>query len=134
MDVKNFLDKKNTIAVVGASTNPEKWGYKIYMTLKKVFPRVYAVNPRHERIGRDECYPDLESLPEKPDVVITVVPPKITENVVKTCRDLGIKRVWMQPGSESKKAMDFCKDNGMEFISNLCFVMNGLKIRWETDG
>ncbi len=127
MNIKGFLERKNIIAVVGTTTNPKKWGYKIYKTLREIYPRVYAVNPKYARILDDRCYPDLKSLPERPDTVITVVPPDVTERVVKVCRDLGIRRVWMQPGSESKKAVDFCRKNGIECVFNACFVADGLK-------
>jgi len=130
MDIKEFLKKENKIAVVGASSNPDKWGFKVYNTLKRLGFEVYPVNPRHEKINNDTCYHDLKSLPEKPDVVITVVPPGITEEAVKECREIGIKKVWMQPGSESQKAVDFCKGNGIEVIYNICFVADGLKEKW----
>ncbi len=127
MTTKNFLDKKNKIAVVGVSANPQKWGSKIYSELKSTDYCVYAVNPKHKKIGLDNCYPNLETLPKNPDVVIIVVPSNITEQVVKQCKKLGIKKIWMQPGSESEKAVKFCKDHKIELVYNACFVVNGLK-------
>ncbi len=128
MNPKEFLNKRNKIAVVGVSTNQEKWGFKIYEELKSAGFRVYPINPKHKRIGPDICYSNLEMLPEKPDVVITVVSPSVTGQVVKQCRKLGIKRVWMQPGSESEKAIKFCEHNGIKVMHNACFVVNGLKM------
>lgn len=127
MKIDKFLERNNKIAIVGVNINPEKWGYKIYKNLKQIFSKVYAVNPKYEKIENNKCYPDLTSLPEKPDIVITITPPKITESIVKTCKKIGIKKIWMQPGSESKKAIDFCKTNNIDVIYNLCFIMNGLK-------
>ncbi len=126
MNPKEFLNKKNKIAIVGVSTNQGKWGSKIYKELKSAGFQAYPINPKHKVIGSDTCYPNLEALPEKLDVVITVVPPNITEKIVKQCLKLGIKRVWMQPGSESKKAIKFCKHNNIGVIHNACFVINGL--------
>ncbi len=127
-DIDSFLDKKNIIAVVGVSENPEKWGRKIYETLKSEGYKVYPINPKHEKIGEDRCYPDLTSLPEKPDVVIFAVKSEVTENVLPSVKKLGIKRAWLQPGSESEKAIEFCKENGIEVVWNMCFVVDGLKI------
>ena len=56
------------------------------------------------------------------DVVDTVVPPHITEQIVKECKELGITKVWMQPGSESEKAIIFCKDNGIEVVYDDCIM------------
>jgi predicted CoA-binding protein len=130
MDTRKFLKKENTIAVVGATTNPDKWGYKVFRKLKESFPRVYPVNPRYKSILGDRCYQNLDSLPEKPDIVITVVPPKVTEEVVRECRRLGIKMVWMQPGSESRRAIGFCGESGIECMHSACFVVDGLKKRF----
>ena len=129
--MKDFFEKKNVIAVVGASLDRGKWGWKIYAKLKRVFSKVYPVNPKYGKIDGDACYPDIVSLPEKPDVVITVVPPKVTEDVVKQCKDVGVSLIWMQPGSESKKSIKFCKDNNIKVVYNACFVVNGLKERFE---
>ncbi|RLJ08786.1 MAG: CoA-binding protein [Candidatus Aenigmatarchaeota archaeon] len=126
--MKEFLNKKNKIAIVGVSANPEKWGYKIFIKLKSLGFSVYPINPKHKSIEGNPCYPSLKDLPEKPDVVITVVPPKVTEQIVKQCAELGIKRVWMQPGSESKKATGFCKKHNIQVIYNACFVVDGLNL------
>lgn len=131
MDVKDFLKRESVIAVVGATVNPGKWGCKVYRELRKVFPRVYAVNPKYGEVLGDRCYPDLESLPERPDTVITVVPPGVTEKVVRECKRLGIGRVWMQPGSESKEAIAFCRKSGIGCMSNACFVVDGLRRGFE---
>jgi predicted CoA-binding protein len=61
----------------------------------------------------DKCYPSLENLPVKPNVVDVVVPPKVTEHTVEICKKLGIMKVWMQPGSESEKAIKFCEKNNI---------------------
>jgi len=66
------------------------------------------------------------SLPKKPNVVITVVPPEITEKIVKECKDIKIDKIWMQPGSESEKAIRFCKNNNLKIVANACFVMDNL--------
>jgi predicted CoA-binding protein len=122
-----FLERGDVIAVVGASKNAEKWGYKVYRELKSAGFMVYPVNPKHEKIGGDSCYPNLRAIPEKPDVIITVVRPEVTEGIVKECRSLGIGKVWMQPGSESGKAIDFCRKNDIEVMTNACFVVTHLK-------
>ncbi len=128
MNSNDFLNKENKIAIVGVSVNQKKWGFKIYKELKSAGFRVYPINPKHKRIGLDNCYPNLQALPEIPDVVITVVPPNVAEQLVEHCRKLGIKRVWMQPGSESEKAIKLCKHNNIEIMHDACFVVNGLKI------
>lgn len=125
------IDRNAVVAVVGASRDRSKWGWKVYNKLLSDGFRVYPVNPKYGEIEGRRCYPDLKSLPEKPDMVITVVPPKVTERIVEECRDIGIRKVWMQPGSESQKAIEFCRRNGIEVMYNACFVVDGLKEGFE---
>jgi len=121
--IKKFLDKKNVFAVVGASKDPKKYGYQVYKDLKEAGYEVYPVNPNAKEVLDDKCYPDLEHLPTKPDVVNVVVPPRVTEEIVRTCKRLGITKVWMQPGSESEVAISFCDNNGIEVVYALCVMI-----------
>jgi predicted CoA-binding protein len=125
--IKVFLDKRNVFAVVGASRDPKKYGYQVYKDLKGAGYKVYPVNPNAQEILGDKCYPSLEKLPVKPDVVNVVVPPKVTEHLVETCKKLGITKVWMQPGSESEKAIKFCEENGINVIYGVCVMVERAK-------
>lgn len=121
--IRKLLDRRNVYAVVGASRNPEKYGHRVYRDLKEAGYRVYPVNPNAGEILGDRCYPNLEGLPEKPTVVVTVVPPRVTESIVEDCRRLGVRMVWMQPGSESDRAIEFCEKNGIKVVHGVCIMV-----------
>ncbi len=121
-DITEFLGHK-IWAVVGVSSNPDKYGYKVYVQLKKAGYTVYAINPGLNSIDGDTCYPSLRALPTKPEAVSVVVPPKVTEQVIKDCIELGITRVWMQPGSESKEAIRNGEEHGIEVIHDECVLI-----------
>jgi len=42
---------------------------------------------------------------------------------VKVCKRLGIRKVWMQPGSESETALNFCKENSIEVVHGVCVMV-----------
>ena len=121
--IQQLLDKQNVFAVVGASRNPKKYGHQVYRDLKEAGYVVYPINPNIEQILGDTCYPNLESLPVKPDVVDFVVPPKITDQILQICQNLGITNVWMQPGSESKRAIQFCNNNSIKVVHSVCVMI-----------
>lgn len=121
--ILDFLNKKNVFAVVGASRDPQKYGHQVYKDLRKAGYKVYPVNPNADEILGDKCYPSLEALPTKPNVVDLVVPPKVTERVVEICRKLGIRKVWMQPGSESERAINFCRENDIAVVHGVCVMI-----------
>ena len=125
--IKKILERKNVIAVVGASRDPEKYGHQVYRDLREAGYTVYPVNPNAAAILGDRCYPDLESLPVKPDVTNVVVPPEVTKEVVKSCKELGITNVWMQPGSESEKAIEYCEANGIDVVYGVCIMVERSK-------
>jgi len=129
--IKRFLNKSNTIGFVGATVQKEKWGYKKYKKIKDAGFKVYPINPKYDEIDGDRCFPNLNSLinflNKKPDFVITIIPPKITEKIVEQCKEVGINKIWMQPGSESEKAIDFCEENDIEVVHGTCIVVDALQ-------
>ena len=110
-------------AVVGATDNPDKFGYKIYKLLKKADYTVYPVNPGLESIQGDKCYASLADLPMKPEAVNFVVPPKVGEAIVGQCAELGIKNVWLQPGANADTVVDAAKKKGLNTIHNSCILV-----------
>ncbi|MEM1745407.1 MAG: CoA-binding protein [Candidatus Nezhaarchaeales archaeon] len=121
--IREFLDRRNVFAVVGASRDPQKYGYQVYRDLKSAGYKVYPVNPNAQEVLGDKCYPSLKELPAKPDVVVTVVPPQVTELVVEECKELGVRKIWMQPGSESEKAVEYCEENNIAVVHGACIMI-----------
>ncbi|CAA7601295.1 CoA binding domain protein [Acididesulfobacillus acetoxydans] len=121
-DIQEFLSHP-TWAVIGVSLDPAKYGNKVYFQLKKAGYTVYGINPKLQEIEGERIYPNLASLPVKPDAVSVVVPPKATEQVVQDCITLDIKRIWMQPGSESAEAIRRGEENGLDVIHDQCVLI-----------
>ncbi len=129
--VENFLAQK-TIAVVGVSDQRETGCNTAYRRFKDAGYTVWPVNPRLSEYQGVTCYPDLTSIPEKPEAVFILTNPKVTEQIVEECRQLGIKHVWMhcmlgtKPGlaasmtSVSQKAVEKCRANGIQVIPGSC--------------
>jgi predicted CoA-binding protein len=129
--VQDFLAQKK-IAVVGISDKRDTGCNLAYKKFKESGYQVYAVNPRISTYEGAACYADLKSIPEKVDAVFILASPKVTEQVIQQCVDLGIKHVWMhcmmgtKPGlaagmtSVSQSAVEICKANGIAVIPGSC--------------
>jgi len=129
--VQDFLAQKK-IAVVGVSDHRETGCNLAYRKLKQAGYTVSAVNPHITTFESDPCYPDLKSIPEKPDAVFIFANPKVTGQIVQECVELGVKHVWMhcmmgtKPGvaasmtSVSKDAVQMCRENGIAVIPGSC--------------
>jgi len=121
--IKEFMAQKR-FAVVGATDNPEKYGYQIFKNLKNRGYEVYPVNPKLKEIEGKRCYASLASIPVKVDVVDFVVPPGVTEEILKECKELGLSHIWLQPGSESEAAIAFCRKNSLKVVHDVCVMLN----------
>lgn len=129
--VEDFLAQKK-IAVVGVSDKRETGCNLAYQKFKENGYQVVPINPRLSSYDGVTCYPDLKSIPGKPDAVFILASPKVTDQIVQQCADLGIKHVWMhcmmgtKPGlaagmtSVSQEAVDVCNANGIAVIPGSC--------------
>lgn len=117
-----ILKNSQTLVVVGATPNKEKYGYKIFEALKEAHYQVFPVNPKYERIDNLACFPSLRQLPKKPDVVVTVVPPEVTLKIVEECHQLAIPVIWMPPGSWSEEAVAKARGFGLKVVYDRCLI------------
>lgn len=109
-------------AVIGANDNPEKYGNIIYKRLKAEGREVYPVNPLYKSVDGDPCYPDLSSLPAKPEVVNMVVTPKRGYAVVDEAEQLGISHIWFQPGTHDDALLSYTEEKGMTALTACVLV------------
>jgi hypothetical protein len=129
--VKDFLSQKS-IAVVGVSDRRETGCNLGYHKFQEAGYTVYAVNPRLSEFEGKPCYADLKAIPHKPDAVFILASPKVTDEIVAQCVELGVKHVWMhcmmgtKPGlgasmtSVSQDAVRVCRENGIAVIPGTC--------------
>lgn len=110
-------------AVVGATNNPEKFGYKIFKALQQAGYDVTPVNPGIEEILGVKCYPSLAMLPHLPEAVDIAVSPKIGEGIIETCAQLGIKNVWLQPGADAENVIQKAEQLSLHVVHHACIMV-----------
>ena len=121
--ISDFVNRR-LWAIVGASQDRSKYGNRIFRSLRDAGYTVYAVNPNVDEVEGAKAYPTLAELPELPDVVDIVVPPPVTERVVQQVHELGLNRVWMQPGAESQAAIEYCQQHGIQVVYDACAMVH----------
>lgn len=120
--MNEMLDMKKW-AVVGASKNEKKFGYKIYKLLKDRNYDVIPVNPVYKEVDGDETCPDLFSIKEEIDCVSVVVSPKRSEKVVDEAIELGIKYLWFQPGTFTPEIIEKAENAGINVVFYNCVLV-----------
>lgn len=124
MSFRDLLDHGDpAIAVVGATDDHTKYGATIYRDLKRKGFRVFPVNPNRTTVDGDPAYPSLDSLPVSPDIVNIVVPPDQTYRVLERSRDLGFMNVWVQPGAEDRRVLEYLHEHDFEYLTNACIMV-----------
>lgn len=113
--IQKFL-KAPSFGVVGASDNPSKFGYKVYMTYLHHRLKAYPINPRVQTIDGHQVFQNLGTLPEKVKSISVITPPAVTEQVVDEAIASGVENIWMQPGAESTIAVDKAEQAGLNVI------------------
>jgi predicted CoA-binding protein len=129
--VQDFLAQKR-IAIVGVSDQRDTGCNLAYDRFSEAGYEVIPVNPRIQEYEGAICYPDIKSIPEKPEAVFILANPKVTDQIVDECVDLGVGHVWMhcmmgtKPGlaesmtSVSQAAVQKCRQNGIQVIPGSC--------------
>ena len=122
--ILELLQRPDTgIAVVGATDDPAKYGYRIYRDLKRKNVQVYPINPSRSHVDGDPCFAHLKDLPALPDIVNFVVPPAATLRVLEDCLALGLKNVWLQPGAEDAAVLEFLERQGFNYLAQVCIMV-----------
>ena len=120
--IKNMLSKK-IWAVVGATENQSKFGYKIFEKLRRFGYDVYPVNPVYSEINGQICYSSLSELPIKPDCISVVVAPDKAVHVVQLAKDLNIENIWFQPGTYTPDIIDQAETAGLNTVYMNCVLV-----------
>lgn len=114
--IELFLES-GPYAVVGASRDRSKYGNKVLRVYLQNKLAVFPVNPNADEVEGLICYPDLAALPEKVRAISIITPPDVTEKIIEQAGQLGIQHAWLQPGAESRRAVQRAVDLGMNVIS-----------------
>ena len=118
--MKEILLSAKTIASVGLSSNPEKESFWIVKYLQDQGYRIIPVNPTVDEILGEKAYPDLESVPEKIDVVQVFRKPEDVPPVVDSAIKVGARVVWMQEGIVHKAAAQKAREAGLQVVMDAC--------------
>ena len=119
----NYLLKKvKTIAIVGASSNPQRDSYKVMEFLINSGYKVFPVNPNetNKMILNQQCYSNLNDIQEKIDMVDVFRSSKYVFNIAKEAVSINAAILWTQEGVFDDNAADYAKKEGLIVIMNEC--------------
>jgi uncharacterized protein len=128
LDLYDVLKKSAiTIAIVGATDHPEKFGSIIYRNLKRKGYHVVPVNPSWTSVDGDPCFASVSDLPVKPDIINFVTQPDVTLRVLRDCLSNHFMTVWIQPGAANAEVLLFLKSHPFNWLANECIMVHAGK-------
>lgn len=113
------------VALVGASNDSTKYGNIIFKDLKSKGYTIYPVNPKATSVEGVTAIHSLAEIKEKTDVelLIYVIPPKMTLESLQIAKDLGYKKVWLQPGAADAAVAEFLDTYNLQYIIGACVMV-----------
>lgn len=116
---KDFWSDKN-YAVVGVSDKKWKFGSTVFKELQKRGYKVFPVNQRLNLFEDQMCYNSLSEISDSLDGAIVITHPEGAKKAIRDCINLGIKKVWLYPGSKCEEAINLAKENDIDLIYKVC--------------
>ncbi len=126
--LRRILKENHTIAVVGLSANWYRPSYFAAKYLQEHGYRIIPVNPAYDEVLGETCYPDLEAVPGKIDIVDCFrraedIPP-LAEQAIR----IGAKVLWMQLGIVNPAAAEQAREAGLEVVQDRCIKIEHARL------
>ena len=122
----DYLFEPRSVAVIGASQNKTKIGYRI---VENIVSRgyqgvIYPVNPKGDEVLGNKIYPDLSRIPGEVDLAVIAIPAKHVFDAVKDCAEKGVKYLaiitsgFSEVGKpeEERRIASYAREHGMRVL------------------
>lgn len=119
---KKILTEFRTIAMVGASPNPERPSHRVFDYLAHHGYHVIPVNPNAREILGHTSYSDLKAIKEKVEVVDIFRSSEEVMPIVEEAIRIGAKAIWMQEGVINEEAAAKARKAGLVVVMDKCMM------------
>jgi len=128
-ELEALLALSTTIAIVGASSNPEKASHAIMQKLQRAGYRVIPVNPRESEVLGERAYPSLIDVPERIDIVDVFRRAEDAPAIADEAVTVGAKALWLQTGIVSEEAAARARAGGLMVVMDACIGATHTRLR-----
>jgi len=127
-EICQLLRESHSVAVVGLSPNPARPSFNVAKALQSFGHRILPVRPLVESVLGEKAYPDLESLPEVPDLVDVFRAAEHVPAIVDSCIRLGIRKLWLQDGIVHEAAALRAQQAGITVVMDRCMLRDHTRL------
>jgi len=122
-EIYELLVNTKTIAMIGASSNPERTSHGIMKKLQSVGYRVIPVNPSETEILGEKCYASLKDIPVKIDLVNVFRKAETTVPIASEAINIHAKALWLQLGIINEETAAIAKQGGLTVVMDSCIAV-----------
>ena len=105
-----------TVAVIGASSNRNKFGNKALRAFERQSYTVFPVNPNEPEIEGHKTYASVLDVPGTLDMATVYVPPGAGVKVMEELAKKGVGEVWLNPGADGDEVVARARALGLTTI------------------
>ncbi len=120
--IPDLLASARTIAVVGLSSKRYRPSYGVSEYLKRAGYRIVPINPGETEVLGEKAYPDLESVPERIDIVDIFRRSEFVPEIVEEAIRVGARAIWMQEGVMNDEAAARAREAGLSVVMDRCIL------------
>jgi predicted CoA-binding protein len=128
MTLPELLATSRTIAVVGLSGKRFRPSYGVAEYMQHNGYRIIPVNPHLETVLGEKCYPDLDGIPERVDIVDIFRRAEFVPEIVEAAIRIGARAVWMQEGVVHEAAAVRARDAGLVVVMDRCILKDHRRV------
>ena len=122
-DIRQLLTSASTIAVVGASSNPDRSSHGIMRRLRQLGYRVIPVNPNETSVLGETAYASLADVPVPIDIVDVFRRAEYTPEIADAAVKVRAKALWLQQGIRNEDAAARAAAGGLTVIMDACIAV-----------
>ena len=126
--IRALLAQVRNVAVVGLSPQPARPSFNVAKALQGFGYRIIPVRPMVDEVLGEKAYPDLESLPEVPDIVDVFRASEHVPEIVESCIKLGIKNLWLQDGVIHEASALRAQQAGITVVMGRCMYRDHVQL------
>jgi len=116
----------NTVAIIGASADRNKFGNKAVRAFLQKGWTVYAVNPKEAQIEGLQVFKSVKDVPIRPKLISVYLPPAVLAKTLADIASRGCDELWLNPGTDSDEVVAEAKNLGLTTVQQCSIVALGL--------
>ena len=114
-----------TVAVIGASSNRDKFGNKALRAFASKGYTVYPINPTESDVEGHKAFRSVLDVPGPIEMATIYVPAAIGVAVMDDIAKKGIPEVWLNPGADAPQVVEKARSLGLKTVRHCSIIAIG---------